>query len=463
MITWSAVTVRLSPSSRSTSIVLASLKVPQPWISSILFFFIKKCTPLTMESDTSRLRACVGLKSIVASPVIPNLSFSCSRMCASSALRSSALDGMQPTLRHTPPQYCFSITPTFRPSCEARMAATYPPGPAPRTTTSKSLTERAYSPRPAGGQRVRAFPDACNGGAMRFLIAGSSGFLGTRLTERLAVLGHDVTRLVRRPPGSGEVRWDPYTAPLGHEVVDDHDVVVNLAGSPTVGNPHSKKWASNLKDSRVTTTRVLAEAIAQSSSKPVFLAGNAVAIYGDHADERITEETHPRSDTLLAGVTRAWQAAAQSARHAGARVCILRTSPVYDRRSQPLGALRLQFKGGAGGRLGDGHQYVPLISARDWVDAVIHLAETDSASGPFNLCCERVPTNAELTKELARQLHRPAFAHVPAPVLRKAAGEMAHELLNSVNSYPQALLDSGFTFHDPDIAAVLREGLNTSR
>ena len=56
--------------------VLASVKVPQPSISSILFFFIRKWTPLTMESETSRLRAWVGLKSIEASPVIPNLSFS---------------------------------------------------------------------------------------------------------------------------------------------------------------------------------------------------------------------------------------------------------------------------------------------------------------------------------------------------------------------------------------------------
>lgn len=46
------------------------------------------------------------------------------------------LDGMQPTLRQTPPQYFGSTTAVERPSCAARMAATYPPGPAPRTTTS---------------------------------------------------------------------------------------------------------------------------------------------------------------------------------------------------------------------------------------------------------------------------------------------------------------------------------------
>ena len=90
-----------------------------------------------MPALTLRDRACVGSKAIVASPVMPKTSFSWFSTCASSALRSSAFDGMQPTLRQTPPQYFFSITATDLPSCAARMAATYPPGPAPRTMTSK--------------------------------------------------------------------------------------------------------------------------------------------------------------------------------------------------------------------------------------------------------------------------------------------------------------------------------------
>ena len=297
---------------------------------------------------------------------------------------------------------------------------------------------------------------------MRFLIAGSTGFLGTRLREQLGVLGHDVTQLVRRAPGPGEVRWDPYGTPLGHEVVDNHDVVVNLAGSPTAGNPHSKKWAENLMNSRVTTTRVLAEAIAASESKPAFLAGNGIGVYGDHGDEVVDEGTHSRGNALLTRVSRAWQAASEPASKAGARVVVLRTSPVYDRRSQPLRALRLLFTAGLGGPLGDGSQYVPMISTRDWVDAVVHLAEHD-LSGPFNLCTERAPTNEEFTRELASQVHRPAFFRVPTVVLRPAAGEMANELLGSVNCVPAALQASGFVHQDPDVAAVLREGLSPSR
>src|SRR3954452_3742492 len=62
------------------------------------------------------------MKSIDASPVMPNLSFSWVRMCDSSALRSSAFDGMHPTLRQTPPQYFCSTAATFLPSWEARRA-----------------------------------------------------------------------------------------------------------------------------------------------------------------------------------------------------------------------------------------------------------------------------------------------------------------------------------------------------
>jgi hypothetical protein len=99
---------------------------------------------LALASATLRLRAWVVPKSIAASPEMPKVAFSCVMMCAISALRSSAFDGMHPTLRQTPPQYFSSMTAAFSPSCEARIAATYPPGPAPSTTTSKSAMGAAY-------------------------------------------------------------------------------------------------------------------------------------------------------------------------------------------------------------------------------------------------------------------------------------------------------------------------------
>src|SRR5205823_10842029 len=57
--------------------------------------------------------------------------------CTTSAFRSSALVGMHPQFKHTPPGRSSSIAATDNPSCAQRMAETYPPGPVPTTTTSK--------------------------------------------------------------------------------------------------------------------------------------------------------------------------------------------------------------------------------------------------------------------------------------------------------------------------------------
>ncbi|RNM14418.1 TIGR01777 family oxidoreductase [Nocardioides pocheonensis] len=290
---------------------------------------------------------------------------------------------------------------------------------------------------------------------MRFLVAGASGFLGSRLRASLLAGGHDVTALVRRAPGPGQAQWDPYSGDLDPALVEQADVVVNLAGSPTLGNPHSRRWAEALRSSRVTTTRVLAEAIAASSRRPAFLAGNGISFYGDHGAEPVTESIDTRGDAFLTAVTIAWQAAAQPAVDAGARVCILRTAPVMDRASAPLRQQLLQFKAGLGGRLGDGRQYLPMISLRDWLGAVTFVAEHDDIAGPVNLCCPQAPTNAEFTTELARLVHRPAVLRVPAAVLRPAAGRMAPELLGSVRAVPQVLIDAGFRFADPTVAGVL--------
>ncbi|MGA8258557.1 MAG: TIGR01777 family oxidoreductase [Nocardioides sp.] len=294
---------------------------------------------------------------------------------------------------------------------------------------------------------------------LTIVLAGGSGFLGTHLRSELLSRGHQVTSLVRRPPEGSEARWDPYAGQLDRALIEAADVVVNLAGSPTLGNPHSKAWARELRESRVTTTRVLAEAIAGSERRPAFLAGNGISYYGDHGDTVLTERSDTRGEALLTQVTREWQDATRPAAEAGARVCVLRTSPVMDRRSAPLRQLRLLFRAGLGSRLGDGQQYMAMSSLRDWVGAVSHLAEHPDAAGPFNICLPQAPTNAEFTRALAGAVKRWSFVPVPKSVLRVAAGQMAPELLGSLNVQPAALLAAGYEFRDVDVHAVLATGL----
>lgn len=295
---------------------------------------------------------------------------------------------------------------------------------------------------------------------MNIVVAGASGFLGSHLVQQLQLRGHVVTRLVRRSSTSpDESTWDPYAGELDRALVGSADVVINVAGSSTLGNPHSHKWARELRESRVTTTRVLAGAIAGAERPPAFLAGNGVSVYGDHGNEVVTESSDSRGDALLTSVTREWEAATSAAHDVGGRVCILRTAPVLDRDSAPLKQQILQFKAGLGGRLGNGRQYFPIISLRDWVAAVTFLAEDPEANGPFNLCCPDAPTNADYTSALASALSRKAFLTVPAAVVKVAAGPMAPEVLGSIRARPAALERAGYDFQDRDVRDVLRTAL----
>jgi uncharacterized protein len=295
---------------------------------------------------------------------------------------------------------------------------------------------------------------------MRVVIAGASGLLGRHLTDELVHRGHAVIALVRRPTSApGESSWDPQAGTVDDAVIAAADVVVNLAGAPMVGIPHSPRWQGGMRESRISSTRVLAEAIARTERPPAFLAQNGSSYYGDHGADVVTEESDSRGDAFLTVLTRDWQAAAEPAVRAGARVCVMRTPPVTDR-ANPL--LKLQvplFKSFLGARLGDGRQYFPVVSLHDWIGAAVHVLEDSSASGVFNMCAPQTPTNAEYTRAFAHAVSRPAFLVAPTPLLKVAAGPMAPEMLNSINLRPAALEAAGYRFRDRTVDQVVAAAL----
>lgn len=294
---------------------------------------------------------------------------------------------------------------------------------------------------------------------MRVLVAGGSGFLGSHLSQELRSRGHTVTVLTRCPSGEGQAHWDPAAGLVDQRLVDEADVVVNVAGSPLAGIPQTRGWRTKMRQSRVPGTRVLAEAIARSPRPAAYLAGNGSSWYGDHGDHPVTEESASRGDAFMTQLTREWQAATEPALASGARVCVLRTAPVMTRGGEAMRVLVPMFRLALGARLGDGSQYFPLVSLRDWVGAVTLLAEDERALGPVNLCCPETPTNAEFTRTFGRLVGRPTVLAVPRPLLSWGAGPAAPELLRSLRLVPRALDGLGYQFRDRDVTSVLAAGL----
>jgi hypothetical protein len=287
---------------------------------------------------------------------------------------------------------------------------------------------------------------------MKVVVAGASGFLGRAWTRLMTEHGHQVVRLVRREPsGADERRWDPAHGVLDQLVVDDADVVVNLAGANVGHVPWTESYAREFVASRIDTTRLLAEAVARAQGHPALLAQSGVAGYGDRGSEVVTEDTPVDADSFMADVVRQWEAATEPARAAGRRVVILRTSVVLDRRGGALKSMLLPFRLGLGGVVGSGRQYFATISLDDWVRAVTYLSVDDALSGVFNVTGPDCSTNADFTSELGKALHRPTLLRVPEFPLRRL-GPIGGELLASTRVEPKRLLDAGFAFSHNDVA-----------
>jgi uncharacterized protein (TIGR01777 family) len=273
-------------------------------------------------------------------------------------------------------------------------------------------------------------------------ITGSHGLIGSALATHLESRGHTVRR----------IRRDGISA----EAIAGADAVVNLAGENI-----AQRWTSRarreIRDSRVRITTQLAQAIAASAPRPrVFISGSAVGIYGSRRGDELLDETSAHGADFLARVCDDWESATHAARDAGVRVVNVRTGLVLARSGGALAKLLLPFRLGLGGRIGNGKQWMSWITLTDEVRAIEHLITHSDLSGPVNLVAPNPVTNAELTKALGAELHRPTLIPVPALALKMAMGQMARDTnLASQRVQPTRLAASGFRFENPDLRSAL--------
>jgi uncharacterized protein len=303
---------------------------------------------------------------------------------------------------------------------------------------------------------------------MKVAITGSSGLIGTALTESLRADGHQVVRLVRRPPrAADEVRWDPRAADAGDPLLAGVDACVHLAGAGVGDHRWTDAYRAEIRSSRVVPTRALAAALAAASPRPAaFLVASAIGWYGDTGGAPVTEDA-PAGQAFLPRVVADWEAAAAPAREAGIRVAHLRSGLVLGSGGGVLGRLALPARLGVLPRFGDGQQVMSWISLTDEIRAIRFLLDgpgAEARSGPYNLTAPNPVTDSELTAALKAAFHRPDFPwlRVPAPLLKLGLGEMSSELLNSARVLPKRLLDAGFVFEYPTVAAALKAELAAS-
>lgn len=297
----------------------------------------------------------------------------------------------------------------------------------------------------------------------KVILAGGSGLIGRALAAELVRAGAEVVVLTRSdndrglPPGARAVRWDGRSATGWARECEGAEAVVNLAGENVADGRWTAERKRRLESSRVEPTRAIVEAVRSARVPPrALLQGSAVGFYGD-GGETALDETSPRGDGFLPGLSERWEEASVPVEALGVRRVLLRTGVVLARDGGALAKMLLPFRLGFGGPLGGGRQWFPWIHLDDEVGAIRFLLERRDLAGAFNLVAPEPARQGELARALGRALRRPAIAPVPGALLRLAVGEMAEVLLAGQRVTPARLVGAGYRFAFPHLDAALAD------
>ena len=297
---------------------------------------------------------------------------------------------------------------------------------------------------------------------MKILVTGATGFVGSRLSERLRERGDTVVALSRDgdsarrrvPTLEQAYTWDPLDEPAPADAFAGVDAVVHLLGEPVAG-----RWTAAKKrlifDSRVVGTRNLVGTISELDAKPrALISASAMGYYGDRGEEQLTEESSA-GEGFTSEVCQAWEQEALPVEPLGVRLVRLRTGLVLAKAGGPLAEMLTPFRLGAGGPLGSGRQWWSWIHREDLVGLIVHLLDSDYRGAANGTAPEPV-RQKEFARILGRALHRPAFMPAPAFALKAVLGGFSFELLASRCVLPDVAQRTGYHFQYSNLNSCLQ-------
>jgi uncharacterized protein len=303
---------------------------------------------------------------------------------------------------------------------------------------------------------------------MKVAIAGATGFVGSRLVERLQKEGMKVVVLSRntafaqkifphRAFGNVEIAaYTPTASGSWQDIISDCDGVVNLAGEPIGEGRWTAERKQEILNSRKLGTQKIVEAIVNSTKSPkVLINASAIGYYGT-SETATFDENSPSGKDFLAQVCQAWEAEASKVTSSGVRLVILRFGIVLGN-GGALGKMITPFKLFAGGPIGNGRQWFSWIHVNDIVSLIVQALTKPEISGVYNATAPNPVRMADLSKTMGQVMNRPSWLPVPDFAIEALLGDGAMVVLEGQQVLPKRTLSSGFEFQYPNLQAALME------
>jgi hypothetical protein len=300
---------------------------------------------------------------------------------------------------------------------------------------------------------------------MKVVIPGGSGQVGTVLARAFHERGAEVIVLSRTQSDRSLWRvltWDGETLGDWASEFEGADVVINLAGQ-SVNCRYTPENRRIIIDSRVKSTRIVGQAIAETDHAPrVWLQASTATLYAHRYDAPNDEATGiiggseanaPDTWRFSIDVVKKWERELNAAATPNTRKVLMRSAIVMTPdRGGPFDMLLRLVRFGLGGPFGDGKEFVSWIHDRDFVRAVEWLIQHKELEGPVNLAAPNPLPNRDFMQAIRKAWGMPFGLPSTEWMLELGAFILRSEtelMLKSRRVVPTRLFQSGFSFQFP--------------
>jgi uncharacterized protein (TIGR01777 family) len=291
------------------------------------------------------------------------------------------------------------------------------------------------------------------------LVTGGTGLIGRQLTKELLDKGYQVSHLSRQATktiGAKTFFWDIKKKQIDEACIEGVDTIIHLAGAGIADKRWSDERKKEIIESRTKSIELIYQLLRNHPHQVIsVISASAIGYYSDRGNELLKEESAPNTD-FMAQCCIQWEAAVDEGAPLVSRIAKFRTGVVLDK-GGALGQMAMPVKLYVGSPLGSGEQWIPWIHLQDAVDMYLFAVENKKLEGVYNMVAPNPVTNQQLTKALAKTLHKPFWApHVPAFLLKLLLGEMSTIVLGSTKVSCKKIEDAGYKFKFENVQAALK-------
>ncbi|MDB9310084.1 TIGR01777 family oxidoreductase [Aphanizomenon sp. CS-733/32] len=303
---------------------------------------------------------------------------------------------------------------------------------------------------------------------MKIAISGATGFVGSRLVERLHTEGHRILVLTRNPtfaqkvfpspafPNLEIIAYTPTVSGTWQDAIAGCKGVVNLAGEPIAEGRWTPERKQEILNTRKLGTQKIVEAIAKANPRPSILVNtSAIGYYGTSETASFNEDSASGND-FLSQVCREWEQEATKVKDTSVRLVILRFGIVLGN-GGALGKMITPFKLFAGGPIGSGQQWFSWIHLDDIVGLIIQSLTKSTMEGVYNATAPQPVRMNDLSTTMGNVMNRPSWLPVPGFAIEAILGDGAKVVLEGQKVLPKRTLESGFEYQYPNLQSALTQ------